>query len=68
MEHLCHENRYFAKKSGMVSASLKISLSLLLLFLAVEVSAQEWNFIREKDGIKIYTRKEKGNSDRKSVV
>ena len=29
------------------------------------IQAQEWNFIKEKDGIKIYTRKE-GNATLKS--
>lgn len=45
-----------------MSASLKINLSLLLGLLFFHVSGQEWNFIKEKEGIKIYTRKEKGNS------
>ncbi len=45
-----------------MSACLKINLSLLLWFLSLQVSGQEWNFIKEKDGIKIYTKKEKGNS------
>jgi hypothetical protein len=39
---------------------------LLLLFLVTLLPAvstgQAWNFVKEKDGIKIYTRKEPGNS------
>lgn len=34
----------------------------LLLFSSVSLFAQEWDFIKEKDGIKIYTRKEGGST------
>jgi hypothetical protein len=40
-------------------------LSLFLFFICVHLEAQSWDFIKEKDGIKIYTRKE-ANSDLKS--
>jgi hypothetical protein len=33
----------------------------LLLCLALPMFAQEWEFAKEKDGIKVYTKKEKGN-------
>jgi hypothetical protein len=35
---------------------------LYLLLISPAVVAQSWDFIKEKDGIKIYTRKEGGNS------
>lgn len=34
---------------------------LVLLISAFDLSAQTWDFIKEQDGIKLYTRKEKGN-------
>jgi hypothetical protein len=39
-----------------------ISLTLFLLVYSCSLAAQSWNFIKEKDGIKIYTRKEPGSS------
>ncbi len=35
---------------------------MLLVTVAADVSAQEWEFIKEKDGIKIYTRKDAGSA------
>jgi hypothetical protein len=40
-------------------------LFFILLMVASDISAQNWDFIKEKDGIRIYTRKE-DNSDLKS--
>ena len=37
-------------------------LILFMLMLSFTVVAQPWDFIKEKDGIKIYTRKEHGHS------
>jgi len=42
-----------------------LSLVLMALSFGSNVSGQEWNFIKEKDGIKIYTRSEE-NSEVKS--
>src|SRR5512135_248283 len=39
-----------------------ILISFFALFLSISISAQSWNFITEKDGIKIYTRLEDGKS------
>ena len=39
-----------------------ISLVLFLLVYSFSLAAQSWNFIKEKDGIKMYTRKEPGSS------
>jgi hypothetical protein len=40
-------------------------LTLFLFFICLHLEAQSWDFIKEKEGIKIYTRKE-ANSDIKS--
>lgn len=43
----------------------QISFSLLILFLLLfscSIVAQSWDFIKEKEGIKIYTRKDSGSS------
>jgi hypothetical protein len=37
-------------------------LFFLLLIFSAAATAQSWNFIKEKDGIKIYTRKEPGKT------
>jgi hypothetical protein len=34
----------------------------ILLLAAAELSAQSWEFIKEQEGIKLYTRKEEGNT------
>ena len=39
-----------------------ILLFFLILMLSYSLAAQSWNFIKEKDGIKIYTRLEAGKS------
>ncbi|MFZ4523146.1 MAG: START domain-containing protein [Bacteroidales bacterium] len=39
-----------------------LSCCLFLLLLSTSLKAQSWNFIKEKDGIKIFTRKEAGKS------
>ena len=41
---------------------MRIVIILVSLLLSLNLTAQSWNFIKERDGIKIYTRKEKGNS------
>jgi hypothetical protein len=59
------EYRYFAKKIPPLMRFILYRFPLLfLLFLLLSASAfsQSWVFIKEKDGIKIYTRKEAGNS------
>ncbi len=35
-------------------------VSLILVILAIDLQAQKWEFIKEKEGIKIYTRKDAG--------
>ena len=44
--------------------TVRISFSLSLFFMVLEngLFAQPWEFMKEKDGIKIYTRKESNNS------
>jgi hypothetical protein len=37
-------------------------MTFILLVLSCSVFAQKWDFIKEKDGIKIYTRKEPGST------
>jgi hypothetical protein len=37
-------------------------LSVMILALSCSVIAQSWNFIKEKDGVKLYTQKETGKS------
>jgi hypothetical protein len=39
-----------------------ILLFFLVLVLSFSVTAQTWNFVKEKDGIKLYTQKETGKS------
>jgi hypothetical protein len=39
-----------------------ILMSFFTLMLSCSMAAQSWDFIKEKDGIKIYTRKEAGKS------
>ena len=39
-----------------------IFLTLFLLVCSCSMVAQSWDFIKEKDGIKIYTRKDAGSS------
>ena len=41
---------------------MRLTVILLSLLLSLNLTAQSWNFIKERDGIKIYTRKEKGSS------
>ncbi len=36
-------------------------VSLILVILAIDLQAQKWEFIKEKEGIKIYTRKDAGS-------
>lgn len=36
-------------------------MSILFLFLVKSISSQEWNFVKERDGIKIFTRNEKNS-------
>jgi len=57
--------RYFAKISSCIMRYYWFYFILtLFLFLGFSFSmvAQSWDFIKEKDGIKIYTRKDTGNS------
>lgn len=49
-------------KSGLITKfGLRYYLSILLLILVKSMSAQEWNFVKERDGIQIFTRNEKNN-------
>jgi hypothetical protein len=42
--------------------SVIILVSMIVAALSMELSAQNWEFIKEKDGIKIYTRKDGSNT------
>ncbi len=39
-----------------------LMILFLILGLSCPMAAQSWNFIKEKDGIKLYTRKDVGNT------
>ena len=40
----------------------RLFILFLILALSLSATAQSWNFIREKDGVKLYTQKETGKS------
>lgn len=40
---------------------MRTIITLLSFFFTLHLAAQPWEFIKERDGIKIYTRKEKGS-------
>jgi hypothetical protein len=46
----------------MMQFFIRILPFFLLLMVSGKTTAQSWNFIKEKDGIKIYTRKEPGKT------
>jgi hypothetical protein len=46
----------------MMRFFIRILPFFLLLMVSGKTTAQSWNFIKEKDGIKIYTRKEPGKT------
>jgi hypothetical protein len=41
---------------------INLILLFLLLIITVNISAQSWNFVKEQDGIKLFTRKDYGSS------
>jgi len=43
-----------------------LSVLILTVIISSDLFAQSWNFVKEKDGIKLYTRKEEANSALKS--
>ena len=45
----------------MNKAYTTLLVSLILVMLAIDLQAQKWEFIKEKEGIKIYTRKDAGS-------
>jgi hypothetical protein len=57
-------SRYFAENLTILMKSyyLVILILSIFLFIAVDLCGQQWEFIKEKDGIKIYTRKEQNSS------
>ena len=42
-------------------AYMRLLVSIILVMLAIDLQAQKWEFIKEKEGIKIYTRKDAGS-------
>lgn len=57
--------RYFAVNRSLRMKKIEsviILVSMIVAALSMELSAQNWEFIKEKDGIKIYTRKDGSNT------
>ena len=58
------EYRYFAENLTILMKNYYLVILALpiFLFIAGDLCGQQWEFIKEKDGIKIYTRKEQNSS------
>jgi hypothetical protein len=59
------KSRYFVKNPDILMKNYLIgilALPLLILIAANDLTGQPWEFIKEKDGIRIYTRKEANSS------
>lgn len=57
--------RYFAGNRSLRMKKIEsvvILVYMIMAALSMELSAQNWEFIKEKDGIKIYTRKDGSNT------